>query len=162
MKNKALYPVFVFLLVFVLFGCATTGGAGSPAGELLASDPAVISGVLENGFSYRILPNRHPENRIFLRLAVRAGSVLEAGNERGVAHLVEHMAFNGSPHFSGNELDSYFAAQGMAFGPEVNAYTSFDETVYRLEIPADDPEVLGVSLTAIYDWACALVFQNRH
>ncbi|WP_010258654.1 insulinase family protein [Treponema primitia] len=81
--------------------------------------------------------NNYPENRIFLGLVVKAGSVLEADNERGIAHLVEHMAFNGSNHFSENELISYFESLGMGFGLEVNAYTWFDETVYMLEIPAE-------------------------
>jgi zinc protease len=158
MKNKRLF--FVLSLCVVLAGCATVGSTGSAPGEVLEGDPAVISGVLENGFSYRILQNRYPENRIFLRLVVKAGSVLEAGNERGIAHLVEHMAFNGSAHFSGNRLVSYFETLGMAFGPEVNAYTSFDETVYRLDIPADDPEALSTSLTVISDWASGLTFDE--
>ncbi|MDR0709432.1 MAG: insulinase family protein [Spirochaetaceae bacterium] len=154
----------VLSLCLVLAGCATGGGTDGapgkpPAGEL-AGNPAVISGVLANGLSYRILPNSHPENRIFLRLVVKAGSVLEANNERGLAHLVEHMAFNGSTHFSGNELISYFETLGMAFGPEVNAYTSFDETVYLLEIPADDPAALKTSLTVISDWASGLSFDE--
>ncbi|MDR0669458.1 MAG: insulinase family protein, partial [Treponema sp.] len=160
MKDKLLYLFSVLLFCFVLAGCATAGNTGPAPGELLEGDPAVISGVLENGLSYRILQNRYPENRVFLRLAVKAGSVLEAHNERGIAHLVEHMAFNGSAHFSGNELIDYFEALGMAFGPEVNAYTSFDETVYRLDIPADDPEALGTSLTVISDWACGLSFDE--
>ncbi|MDR3123819.1 MAG: insulinase family protein [Treponema sp.] len=160
MKGKLLYLLFVLSLCVVVSGCETLGNAGSATGEALEEDPAVVSGVLANGFSYRILPNRHPENRISLRLAVKAGSVVEAGNERGIAHLVEHMAFNGTAHFSANELVDYFETLGMAFGPEVNAYTSFDETVYRLEIPADDPEALNTSLAVIADWACGLVFDE--
>jgi zinc protease len=160
-----LFSVFsLFSLCMVFSACATVGSTGSNTGELLdgdlASDPAVISGILENGLSYRILQNSYPENRVFLRLVVKAGSVLEANNERGIAHFVEHMAFNGITYFSGNELVNYFEALGMAFGPEVNAYTSFDETVYRLEIPADDPEALNASLTVISDWACGLAFDE--
>jgi zinc protease len=127
---------------------------------LLEGDPALISGILENGLSYRILRHTYPENRISLRLVVKVGSVQEAGNERGIAHLVEHMAFNGTAHFSGNDLTGYFETLGMAFGPEVNAYTGFDETVYRLEIPADDPEALTTSLTVISDWAWGLTFDE--
>ncbi|MDR1073776.1 MAG: insulinase family protein [Treponema sp.] len=160
MKDKLLYLFSVLSLCFVLSGCTTAGNAGATGGELLESDPAVISGVLENGLSYRILQHSYPENRIFIRLVVKAGSVLEANNERGVAHIVEHMAFNGSAHFSGNELINYFETLGMAFGPEVNAYTSFDETVYRLDIPADDSEALNTSLTVISDWACGLAFDE--
>ncbi|MDR2739709.1 MAG: insulinase family protein [Treponema sp.] len=160
MKNKLVYLFSVFSLCFVLSGCVTVGNTGSDPGELLKGDPTVISGVLENGFSYRVLQNRYPENRIFLRLVVNAGSVLEAGNERGIAHLVEHMAFNGTTHFSKNELFDYFETLGIAQGPEVNASTSFDETVYRLEIPADDPEALSTSLTIISDWASGLSFDE--
>jgi zinc protease len=158
MKNIGAF--FVLALCFVLADCATTGHTGSASGALPEGDPAVISGVLENGFSYRILPNSYPENRISLRLVVKAGSVLEANNERGIAHLVEHMAFNGTTHFSENELYHYFETLGMEFGPEVNAYTSFDETVYRLEIPADNPEALSASLTVISDWASGLTFDE--
>jgi zinc protease len=160
LKNKLLCPLSVLLFCFIVIGCATTARITSPAGEALQDDPAIISGVLENGFSYRILQNSYPKNRISLRLVVRAGSVLESRNERGIAHLVEHMAFNGTVHFPGNELGSYFEKAGMAFGPEVNAYTSFDETVYRLEIPANDPEILNTSITAIFDWACGLSFDE--
>jgi zinc protease len=160
MKNKLLCLLSVPSLCLVLAGCATLGATDPASGQLLEGDPAVVSGVLANGFSYRILQNSYPPNRVFLRLAVKAGSVLEANNERGIAHLVEHMAFNGSAHFSGNELVNYFEALGMAFGPEVNAYTSFDETVYRLDIPADNPEALGTSLAVISDWACGLSFDE--
>jgi zinc protease len=160
MKKKALYLFSVFLLSVALIGCATGGNIKTNTGELLENDPAVISGVLENGLSYRILQNSYPENRIFLRLVVKVGSVLEANNERGIAHLVEHMAFNGTTHFSENELLNYFETVGMAFGPEINAYTSFDETVYHLEIPADDPEALTTSLTVISDWACGVSFDE--
>ncbi|MDR0598189.1 MAG: insulinase family protein [Treponema sp.] len=157
MKAKLMLLLFLCLAAS---GCVTAGNTASGAGETLAEDPAVVSGVLENGLSYRILQNSYPENRIFLRLVVKAGSVLEANNERGIAHLVEHMAFNGSAHFSGNELIDYFESLGMAFGPEVNAYTSFDETVYRLDIPADNPEALDKSLAVIHDWACGLSFDE--
>jgi zinc protease len=160
MKNKLLYVFSVLSLCLVLAGCATAGNTKDGADNVMAGDPAVISGALENGLSYRILPNDYPENRVFLRLVVKVGSIVEADNERGIAHFVEHMAFNGSAHFSGNKLVDYFESLGMAFGPEINAYTSFDETVYRLEIPADDPEALSASLAVISDWASGLSFDE--
>ncbi|MDR2245772.1 MAG: insulinase family protein, partial [Treponema sp.] len=160
MKNKLPCLLALLALCVAAVACVSVGAAAPGPGETLEDDPAIISGVLENGLSYRILQNSYPENRIFLRLVVRAGSVLEANNERGIAHLVEHMAFNGTAHFSGNELVSYFETLGMAFGPELNAYTSFDETVYRLDIPADNPEALGTSLAVISDWACGISFDE--
>ncbi|MDR2397422.1 MAG: insulinase family protein [Spirochaetaceae bacterium] len=160
-RRKPVYFLVGLALWAALAGCETWGG-GSPAeGKPLEEDSALVSGVLKNGFSYRILPNQYPENRIYLRLVVKVGSVLEAPKERGLAHFVEHMAFNGTTHFSGNELVSYFETLGIPFGPEVNAYTSFDETVYQLEIPADDPEALDTSLTVIADWAQGITFDEE-
>ena len=153
---------FTFLLLIcasvgaaALFSCASSGARAS---ALLPQNPAVIAGTLQNGMGYRILANGEPENRIFLRLAVRAGSVLEEDDQRGVAHLIEHMAFNGTAHFRENELVSYFESIGMTFGPEVNAYTSADETVFMLEIPADDPSALQTALLVLSDWASAISF----
>lgn len=128
---------------------------------VLARNPDIAGGVLENGMSYFILRNSEPKNRIFLRLAVKAGSTLEDDDQKGVAHFVEHMAFNGTEHFAKNELVDYFESIGMAFGPEVNAYTSFDETVYMLEIPADDQEILEKTLLVLKDWASALSFEQE-
>ncbi len=138
-----------------LFSCASFGAQLSAP---LPQNTAVVSGELANGMGYRILKNGEPENRIFLRLAVKAGSVLEEDDQRGVAHLIEHMAFNGTEHFRENELVSYFESIGMTFGPEVNAYTSADETVYMLEVPADDPSALRTALLVLSDWASAITF----
>ncbi len=144
--------------------CASAGfGAGKGAVSAktrLVPDPAVRAGTLENGMSWFVARNGEPKNRIMLRLAVNAGSVLEDPDQRGIAHLVEHMAFNGSEHFAKNELIDYFESIGMKFGPEVNAYTSFDETVYMLEIPADDPAMLEKSLLVLRDWAYGLSFDQ--
>ncbi len=126
----------------------------------LVSDPSVLSGTLANGLSWRVARNAEPANRVFLRLVVRAGSSLEDDDQKGIAHLVEHMAFNGTEHFRENELVDYFESIGMSFGPEVNAYTSFDETVYMLEIPADDPAALDKALLVLRDWACAISFDE--
>lgn len=121
----------------------------------------VIDGMLGNGLSYAVLRNTEPENRIFLRLAVKAGSAMEADDQRGIAHLVEHMAFNGSEHFAEQELVDWFETIGMSFGPEVNAYTGFEETVYMLEIPADDSDLLDTALLVLYDWAATLRFDEE-
>jgi len=119
----------------------------------LPVDPKVRIGTLDNGLTYYIRENGRPENRAELRLAVNAGSVLETEDQRGLAHLLEHMAFNGTANFEKQELVEYLESIGMNFGPEINAYTSFDETVYMLQVPTDDPEILGTGLQILEDWA---------
>ncbi len=148
-------------LVLAVAGLSSCVSApASAASRAIGTDPAVVSGTLPNGLRWFVLPNGEPANRVYLRLAVRAGSVLEEGDQRGLAHLVEHMAFNGTADFAKDELVGYFESIGMAFGPEVNAYTSFDETVYMLEIPADDPAILERSLSVLRDWAGAITFDE--
>jgi len=126
----------------------------------LQKDPALVSGTLTNGMAYYVLRNTEPANRIYLRLIVKAGSVLEDDDQKGVAHLIEHMAFNGTTQFAKNDLVNYFESIGMKFGPEINANTSFDETVYMLEIPADKPEILKTTLGVLHDWACGITFDQ--
>lgn len=147
----------VALLVFSCTSVQKKDSAGSGS-DRLPVDTSVQTGVFDNGMTWQICQNSEPENRLFLRLAVKAGSILEDEDQKGIAHLVEHMAFNGSEHFEKNELVDYFETIGMSFGPEVNAYTSFDETVYMLEIPSDDPEILKTSLLVLQDWASGLTF----
>ena len=142
------------------------GAASSPdwtyeLTEVLPQDPAVRTGQLENGLRYYVRENGRPENRAFLRLIVRAGSVLEDDDQRGLAHFVEHMAFNGTEHFEKTELLDYLQGIGMRFGPDVNAYTSFEETVYMLEVPTDDAEILDKALLVLEDWASAVTFEDE-
>ncbi len=129
--------------------------------DVLPQDPVVITGQLENGLRYYVRKNGRPENRAFLRLIVRAGSVLEDDDQRGLAHFVEHMAFNGTEHFEKSELLDYLQGIGMRFGPDVNAYTGFDETVYMLEVPTDEPEILDKALLVLEDWASAVSFEDE-
>ncbi|MDB5226342.1 MAG: pqqL, partial [Bacteroidota bacterium] len=117
-------------------------------------------GKLPNGLTYYIQHNTKPENRVELRLAVNAGSNQEEDNQKGLAHFVEHMAFNGSEHFSKNELVNYLEGIGTKFGAHLNAYTSFDETVYMLQLPTDKKEILDKGLTVLEDWANGLSFDN--
>ncbi|MBR5580666.1 MAG: insulinase family protein [Treponema sp.] len=148
------------LLAALLFSvsCASTKVSDS---QPLTSDPAVLSGTLENGMSYFIQRNTEPANRIMLRLVIRAGSNMEEDDQQGVAHLLEHLAFNGSENFEPQELVSYFESIGMNFGADVNAYTSFDETVYMLEVPADDPSMLDTGMLVFHDWACGLTLSQE-
>ncbi len=119
----------------------------------LALDPAIRTGTLPNGLTFFIRRNTQPERRAAMRLVVKAGSIDEADDQRGLAHLLEHMAFNGSTHFKSGELVDYLESIGARFGPDVNAYTSFDETVYMLELPTDRDEVLVRGLDALSDFA---------
>lgn len=156
------------LVLGLLGGCPKpTSGAG--AVERLpeaASDPAaplpvderVHSGTLSNGLTYFVERNTRPEARVELRLAVRVGSILEDPDQLGLAHFVEHMAFNGSEHFEGSELVRYLESIGTDFGAHLNAYTSFDETVYQLRIPTDDPAIVDKGLLVLRDWAGGLRF----
>lgn len=117
-------------------------------------------GKLENGLTYYIQHNEKPENRVELRLAVNAGSNQEDETQKGLAHFVEHMAFNGSKNFSKNELVNYLEGIGTKFGAHLNAYTSFDETVYQLQLPTDKKEILVKGLTVLEDWANGLSFDT--
>ena len=126
--------------------------------EPIPPDPEVMTGTLDNGFTYFIRENDQPENRAELRLVVNAGSILEDDDQLGLAHFVEHMAFNGTRNFEKQELVDYLESIGMQFGPDVNAYTSFDETVYMLQVPMDDPEVLATAFQILEDWAHGVLF----
>ncbi len=121
--------------------------------QTLPTDPGVTVGTLENGLHYFIRANHRPENRAELRLIVNAGSVLEDEDQRGLAHLLEHMSFNGTENFEKLELVEYLESIGMNFGPDINAYTSFDETVYMLQVPTDDPEIMAKAFQILEDWA---------
>jgi zinc protease len=124
--------------------------------DTIPFDAAVQTGTLPNGTKFYVRKNGRPEKRVSLRLAVKAGSMNEADDQQGLAHLIEHMAFNGSAHFKPGELVSYFESTGARLGPHVNAYTSFDETVYMLDLPTDRAEVVTKGLTALADFAGGL------
>ncbi|MBP5753842.1 MAG: insulinase family protein [Treponema sp.] len=139
----------------LLAGCASTSSGGDVK---LKSDKSVVTGTMANGMSYYVQKNPEPKNRISLRLVVKAGSNMEDDDQKGFAHLIEHMAFNGTEHFEKNGIIKFFEENGMNFGADLNAYTSFDETVYMLEIPADNPEVLDQALLILRDWAAGITF----
>ena len=138
-------------------GCASTSKKiknGTP----LVWDSANKTGQLSNGMSYYVRKNSEPQNRITLRLVVKAGSCMEDEDQKGVAHFVEHLAFNGTEHFEKSAIIDYFEKIGMNFGADLNAYTSFEQTVYMLEVPADDPAMLETALLIMKDWASAVSF----
>ncbi len=148
--------VFLFVAIVLAFAAGCASGAKNQEEDFLQLDSQVVVGTLDNGMNYYIKQNSEPKNRIMLRLVINAGSNMEEDDQQGVAHLLEHMAFNGSEHFAENQLVDYFESIGMAFGPDVNAYTSFDETVYMLEVPADNTEAIFTGLTVLRDWADGL------
>ena len=121
-------------------------------------DPLVVRGTLSNGLSYYIRHNEEPRDRAQIALAVKAGAVHEAEDQRGLAHFVEHMAFNGTDRFAKQEIIEYLESIGSTFGADLNAYTSFDETLYFLEIPTDDPEITETAFQILSDWAYAVSF----
>jgi zinc protease len=129
-------------------------------GQLIPVDQKIKIGKLSNGMTYYIRKNSKPEDRVELRLAVNAGSVLEDDNQQGLAHFVEHMAFNGTKNFAKNDLVKYLQSVGVKFGPEINAYTSFDETVYMLTLPTDSIHILEKGFQIMEDWAHNLSFDD--
>ena len=116
-------------------------------------DPDVKIGKLKNGITYYIKKNAKPENRVEMRLVVNAGSNMENDNQLGLAHFVEHMCFNGTKHFKKSELIDFLEKAGVKFGAHLNAYTSFDETVYMLQLPTDKPELMDKGYLVLEDWA---------
>jgi zinc protease len=126
----------------------------------LPLDKTIRYGTLPNGLKYYIKQNNKPENRVEFRLAVNAGSNQEDDNQKGLAHFLEHMAFNGSTHFKKNDLVNFLEGLGVKFGAHLNAYTSFDETVYMLQLPTDKKEVLDKGFLVLEDWASGLGFDS--
>ncbi len=121
--------------------------------DTLPRDPALLTGVLPNGVRYYIRVNKTPAKRAFLWLAVNAGSVQEDDDQQGVAHFLEHMAFNGTRHFPRHTLLDYLQLAGMRFGADINAETGYNETIYKLEVPTGDAKSLRQGLVMLRDWA---------
>lgn len=125
----------------------------APESAMLPLDPEIRTGRLDNGLTYFVRRNAKPENRAELRLAVNAGAVLESDDQRGLAHFLEHMAFNGTRDLPKHELVDFLQRIGLRFGADLNAFTAFDETVYQLTVPTDDPAQLDKSLLILENWA---------
>jgi zinc protease len=153
---------FVTALITLGFVPLTARQAPAPASQpvnlqaTLPFDAAVRMGTLPNGLTYYVRKNGRPANRVVLRLAVKTGSLDEADDQQGLAHVLEHMAFNGSAHFKPGELISYFESTGARLGPHVNASTGFEETIYMLDLPSDKPEIIEKGLTALADFGGGL------
>lgn len=151
------------VVFFLLLGMGPAVLSQSPTADLATQipvDPNVKIGTLKNGMRYYIRHNERPEDRVELRLVVNAGSILEDPDQLGLAHFTEHMAFNGTKNFEKNEIVNYLQSIGVQFGADLNAYTSFDETVYILPIPTDDEKILNQGLQILEDWAHNLSFDG--
>ena len=146
----------IFSLAFLLM-CVLTMSAQTP----LPLNTQVRHGVLPNGLSYYLLKNTEPEGRANFYIAQKVGSTLENQDQLGLAHFLEHMAFNGSKNFPGKNMLNYLQSKGIRFGADINAYTSFDETVYNINsIPTSDEALMDSVLLALHDWSCALSLEG--
>jgi zinc protease len=159
MQMSSHYAVKLVWGFLFLTGC-TLAQAALNLMDPVPVGPQVQVGHLDNGLTYYIQKNIRPEKRLELRLVVKAGSVLEDDDQRGLAHFVEHMAFNGSTHFKKHELISYLQSIGLKFGADLNAYTSFNETVYMLPMPTDKREAVEKGFLVLADWAGGVSFQD--
>lgn len=154
---KIIYAVFICCLFFSGISNAQISGP-LDLNTIIPVDSAITKGTFDNGLTYYIRENKKPEKRALLWLVVNAGAVLEDEDQLGLAHFVEHMAFNGTKNFAKNELINYMESIGMQFGPEVNAYTGFDETVYMLEVPTDNTEYIEKAFQILEDWSHQISF----
>jgi zinc protease len=134
--------------------------ATAPLDATLPFDPTIRVGTLDNGLRYYVRENGKPEKRAELRLGVNAGSLLEDDDQRGLAHFLEHMAFNGTRDFAKHELIDYLQTMGIRFGADLNASTSFDETLYMLTVPTDDEALLAKGLSVLENWAVGISFDE--
>src|SRR2546421_3364820 len=124
----------------------TTNVQTAPLSQTVPVDPLITVRTLPNGLRYYIRANQQPQGRAELRLVVNAGSVLEDDDQRGLAHFVEHISFNGTLHFPQQTIAGFMQSLGMRFGAHVNAHTGFDETVYELQVPTETPAVIDRAL----------------
>jgi zinc protease len=164
----------VLVLVGVLAAAGAAASAQVPPGhetspESVASyeltqqmpvDPEVTVGQLPNGLRYYVRANGKPARRAELRLVVKAGSVLEDDDQRGLAHFVEHMEFEGTRHFPEGGIGDFLSSLGLGIGPDANAATSYNDTQYTLRVPTDAPDVMDRALLVLEDWAQGALFEQ--
>lgn len=159
--------LLALLLLFAFVGTAAFAQMGndkkdkaekSDLSAKVPVDKKVKIGKLDNGMTYYIRANKKPENRVQFRLVTNAGSVLEDEDQLGLAHFCEHMAFNGTQYYKGNEMISELQKNGIEFGRGINAWTSFDETVYYVDMPTDKPEMIEMGFKILDGWASKLLF----
>jgi len=160
-KSKHLLGKWKFPLTLWLVGLSfATALAQDNLSDKLPVNPRLRVGKLSNGLTYYVQKNVKPEKKVELRLVVNVGSIMEDDDQQGLAHFTEHMCFNGTKNFKKNDLVSFLQSIGVEFGADLNAYTSFDETVYILPIPTDKKENLEKGFQILEDWASTVTFEN--
>ena len=160
MKNKVnrAFMAKKRILLNIALLCAAMTMSAQQAPEKLAVDPEVRYGKLDNGLTYYIRHNEQPKQRCEFHIAQAVGAILEEDHQNGLAHFLEHMAFNGTQHFPGKGIINYFESVGVSFGSNINAYTSIDETVYRLsDVPTYREGIIDSALLVMHDWSCGLL-----
>ena len=158
MKLNSLKLTILCLLLIMTAGMF----AQQPQMQPLPMDPKVRYGTLENGLTYYIRANKEPKERAEFHIAQNVGAILENDDQNGLAHFLEHMAFNGTKNFPGKGIINYFEKNGVKFGYDINAYTSLDETVYRLSnVPTAREGLLDSALLVLHDWSGFILLQEN-
>src|SRR5580765_1515729 len=152
-RGGSMRRVVVVLMLAVMVGAHIPAGA---AEDRLPTDPALVTGTLPNGLSYVVRPHKNPEGRVSIWLHVSSGSLNETDATRGLAHYLEHMAFNGSANFPPGSVVPFFQSLGLAFGRDQNAFTSFDQTTYQLALPGGGRDVVEKGMLFMSDVAMRL------
>lgn len=158
MKCRTLFALCLASLVAVALRAAAPTAIWPQATSDIPADPAVVWGRLDNGLRYAILPNTEPKERVSVRLLIKAGALMETDAQQGLAHFTEHMGFNGTRNFPPGKLVEYFQRLGMSFGPDTNASTGFERTMYQVELPKNDAAALNEAFTALRDYADGNLF----
>src|SRR5262245_2891114 len=153
LRGGSMRRVVVGLMLAVVVGSQVPAGA---ADERLPTDPALVTGTLPNGLHYIIRTHKNPEGRVSIWLHVSSGSLNETESTRGLAHYLEHMAFNGSANFPPGSVVPFFQSLGLAFGRDQNAFTSFDQTTYQLTLPGGGRDILEKGMLFMSDVAMRL------
>lgn len=161
MKKFLKLSLLVYLSLSIQLGFAQDAVNYKDINSKIPLDPNIKTGTLSNGMKYFIKANKRPEKRMELRLAVGVGSVDEDDDQKGLAHFVEHMCFNGTKNFPKNDLVHFLEKTGVKFGAHLNAYTSFEETVYMLQLPTDDTKIMKKGMQVMVDWASNVTFANE-
>jgi zinc protease len=156
---KLFHWAIIFCYFISLAGCSQhIAPSQTELKKLLLPDIALKTGILKNGLKYSLRENQIPSNEVEFRLVVNAGSIHESDRQLGAAHFIEHMAFNGSENFSKNDVIEFFRSTGSEFGPDLNATTGYEQTVYKFKIPADKPELISRAFIVLKDWASGIRF----
>ena len=149
-------------LLFILVLLVVSMSSASAQDATVPMDPAVRKGVLPNGLTYYLRHNEWPEKRAFFYIAQKVGSIQEEEDQRGLAHFLEHMCFNGTTNFPGDHLKQYLETIGVKFGENLNAYTSFDETVYNIDnVNVETPGAIDSCLLILHDWSHDLLLEDK-